>query len=87
MNTSLHITCSKCGHSRPAIKFGERVFVKREILKWTQAQLAKRARVSQSAVSRIEAGRQPPLDVAISVARALDIKIVTTFVRWKREKR
>ncbi len=42
---------------------------------WTVRQLAAAAGVSLATVSRVEAGREPSLQVALRLARALDFPI------------
>jgi transcriptional regulator with XRE-family HTH domain len=66
------------------IRFGAAVRAIRVRKGWRQVDVAERARVSQSTVSRIERGHVGPLsiDAVRSVARALDIR-VDLMARWR----
>jgi transcriptional regulator with XRE-family HTH domain len=65
------------GESTMVSNFGRNVNIKRQRLGLTQAQLAEKASIAQSAVSRIEAGdmNNPTLAIMTSLAKALHCDI------------
>lgn len=68
--------------------FGAAVKTLRKKRRWTLAQLAKRAGVSESAVSRYESGARSPKHVhAVKIARAFDVDVSTLGVTQPSEVR
>lgn len=58
----------------------ERLKYLRERRKFTQGQLAKKAKVSQSTIAQIESGKKDPsINTVRSIAQALDVHIAILF--------
>ncbi len=60
--------------------FIENIRLRRMVKKWTQQDLAKKAKITQAAVSQIEAGtKDPSLDTILAIAKALGIPVSKLF--------
>lgn len=68
-------------HARLAFELGRQVRGLREERSWSQRQLAEAARMTQSAVARLEAGgTTPTLPVLERIAHALRVELVVKLV-------
>lgn len=61
----------------PSTKFGYRLRTLRQDLGLTQAELAKKTRIAQETISRLESGRhkQPDMETVLTIAQVLGVSI------------
>lgn len=76
------VTCSKCGHTRRARTFGELLTHYRKAAALSQQTLARKARVSQPALSKLETGsNKPSFETAVQIAEALGVAVGKLLAR------